>query len=270
MSEEIRPEDIAKKTVICRMPGMDAVTVRQDVAYQTTQSGDLLIDIYYPPDWKSETRLPAVVFVSGYPDPGIEKMLGCRFKEMGAYTSWGRLTAASGMAAITYTNREPATDLLALLQYIRHNAAELGIDEKRIGLWACSGNVPNALSALIEEGDSIRCAVFCYGLMLDLDGATSVADAARQWGFVNSCEGKSVADITQDVPLFIVRAGRDQMPRLNETIDRFVACALERNLPLTFVNHPSAPHAFDLFDQSETSIEIIRRILAFMQFHLAA
>jgi hypothetical protein len=29
-----------------------------------------------------------------------------------------------------------------------------------------------------------------------------------------------------------------------------------------------APHAFDLFHDSEVSREIIRRILAFLQFHL--
>lgn len=271
MSEEIRPDDIAKKTVVYQMPGTDAVTVRQDVEYRITDAGALAMDIYYPPDLKSGARVPAVVFVSGYPDPGFEKMLGCKFKEMRAYTSWGRLTAASGLAAITYTNREPATDIHALLQYIRQNSARLGIDENRIGVWACSGNVPNALSVLMQEGgDYLKCAVLCYGIMLDLEGSTSVADAARQWGFVNPCEGKSVDDLPKDVPLFIVRAGQDQMPHLNETIDRFMVKALTCNLPVTFVNHPSAPHAFDLFDSSETSREIIRRILAFMQFHLLA
>jgi hypothetical protein len=43
---------------------------------------------------------------------------------------------------------------------------------------------------------------------------------------------------------------------------------LTRNLPVTFVNHPEAPHAFDLLHDSETSHEIIRQILAFMRFHL--
>jgi acetyl esterase/lipase len=72
------------------------------------------------------------------------------------------------------------------------------------------------------------------------------------------------------LPLFIARAGQDQVPHLNETIDRSLLKALTRNLPVTFVNHPAAPHAFDLFYDSATSREIIRQILAFMRFHLPA
>jgi hypothetical protein len=105
------------------------------------------MDIYHPPDSKSEAMIPAVIFVSGYPDPGVQKRIGCKGKEMESYISWGQLTAASGLVAITYTTgKEPAPDIHALLQYVRQNAAVLGIDENRIGLWACSGNVPNALS----------------------------------------------------------------------------------------------------------------------------
>jgi len=37
----------------------------------------------------------------------------------------------------------------------------------------------------------------------------------------------------------------------------------------TFVNHETAPHAFDLVTDSETTREIIRQILAFMRAHLA-
>ena len=60
------------------------------------------------------------------------------------------------------------------------------------------------------------------------------------------------------------------MPGLNQALDDFVHEALTRNLPVTVVNHSDGPHAFDLFDDSEISREIIRRILQFMQFHLTA
>ena len=51
-------------------------------------------------------------------------------------------------------------------------------------------------------------------------------------------------------------------------MDRFAAKALAANLPLTLVNHPNGPHAFDLFDESDTSREIVRRVLRFLSFEL--
>jgi hypothetical protein len=52
-------------------------------------------------------------------------------------------------------------------------------------------------------------------------------------------------------------------------MDRFLATALARNLPVTIVNEPGAPHAFDLLHDTDATREIVRRILAFAQFTLA-
>ena len=60
--------------------------------------------------------------------------------------SWAQLIAASGVIAIAYTNREPETDLDALIQHVRENAASLQIDGGRLGVFAASGNVPLALA----------------------------------------------------------------------------------------------------------------------------
>ncbi len=269
MSEETRQNDISKKKVVYEMPGMDAVTIRRDVEYQETDAGALTMDIYYPPDWKSGAQTPAVVIVTGYPDLGFAAKVGCKFKEMGSSVSWGQLMAASGLVAITYTNREPAADLHSLLDYVRQNSESLGIDETRIGLWSSSGNVPLALSVLISEAQEyLKCAVLCYGYMLDLEEATGVAEMARAVGFVNPCAGSLVDDIPKHIPLFIARAGQDELPHLNETLDRFLSKALTYNLPVTFVNHAAAPHAFDLLHDSEETREIIKQILSFMRFHM--
>jgi dienelactone hydrolase len=269
MSQEAEPNGMTKKRVVYRLPGMDAVTVRQDVEYRQAETGALTMDLYYPSE--SAAPPPAVLFVTGYPDAGFQQMFGCKLKEMGSYVSWGRLAAVSGLVAITYTNQEPATDALAVLRYVRENAAALGIDANRIGVWSCSGNVPTALWVSMQESqDFLRCVVLCYGVMLDLDGSTGVAESAAQWRFANPAAGRSVEDLPQGLPLFIARAGRDEVPHLNESIDRFLAKALARNLPVTLVNHPEAPHAFDILQDSETTREIIRRILGFLRFHLAA
>lgn len=271
MGQETQRHIITKKKVVYQLPGVDAVTVRRDVECPVSGADVLTLDIYYPPEANGGTRTPAVVFVLGYSDLGFQKMLGCKQKEMESYISWAQLAAASGLVAITYTTTEPTTDIHALLRYVRHNAVSLGIDDNRIGLWACSGNVPNALSVLMREtSDYLKCAVLCYGMMLDLGGDTSVAEAAKRWGFVNPCAGKSVDDLAQNIPLFIVRAGKDETPHLNETIDRFMVEALNYNLPIRFANHAVAGHSFDVMDDSEASREIIKQVLAFMQYHLLA
>jgi hypothetical protein len=188
---------------------------------------------------------------------------------MGSSVSWGKLIAASGMIAITYTNLEPGADIHALLEHIRINAEALGIDGNKIGLWASSGNVPLALSLLMEsQRDYLKCAALCYGYMLDMDGCSGVAEAARQFGFVNPAAGKTVQHLRRDVVLFVARAGQDQLPHLNELLDRFLGEALARNLNISFINNADGPHAFDLLHDSELSREIVRQILAFLRFHL--
>jgi acetyl esterase/lipase len=227
------------------------------------------MDLYLPPAPKAD-RLPAVVFVSGYADAALQAFTGSKLKEWQSYIGWGKLAALSGIAGVTYSAHQPAMDLGALLQYLHAHAAELGIDEKRIALWACSGNVPNALAALMQgSGYNFPCAVLCYGYTLDLDGHTAVADTAKTYGFANPAAGRTVDDFAA-IPLLLVRAGRDQLPGLNRAMDEFAAKALARNLPLSLVNHAEAPHAFDLFHNSDTSREIIRQVLAFLQFHLKA
>jgi hypothetical protein len=269
MTHETTAEQVAKKTVVYNIPAADEVVVRRDLEYGSP-SGPLTLDLYRPPEPKTGTRIPAVVLVAGYPGTGVRKRIGCAFKEMGSTVSWARLIAASGMGAIAYTNREPAGDLHAVLDHLRRNASSLLIDDQRLGLWASSGNVPVALSALTSGRQRLRCAVLCYGYMLDLEGSTAVAEASRRFGFVNAAAGRSIDDLPRDVALFVARAGRDERPGLNEALDRFVARALARDLALTVTNQAGAPHAFDLFDDSDASRDTVEQVLAFLQARLLA
>jgi len=270
MSQPSQRHEMATKKVLYHLPGEDSVVIRRDVEYQTTSDGPLTADFYYPPNVESGARLPAVLFVIGYSDVGAQAMLGCRFREMESFISWGKLAAASGLVGITYsTGKEPAADVHAIVQYVRENAATLEIDENRIGVWACSGHGPVALSLLMQGGQEyLKCAALCYAILLDLDGSASVAELAQTFRFVNPNVGKSVEDLPRELPLFLGRCGRDEVPHLDEVMDRFVAKALAANLPVALVNHPEAPHAFDITHDSETSREIIRQVLAFLRFHL--
>jgi hypothetical protein len=255
------PQDIAAKRVLYSLPGMGAISVQKDVEYQRSGDGPLTMDLYYPPRPEGGA-LPAVVFVTGFPDPGTRKVLGRAAKDMGSYVSWAQLVAASGLVAVTYVNHEPA-DVRAVFDYLRQQAAALGVDGERLGVWSCSGSGPMGLSMLMQDGPHPACGALVYPYTLDLDGSSGTAAAAKQWGFTDACQGKSIDDVARDRPIFVARAGQDQMPALNATLDRFVAAALARNLPMTMVNHATGPHAFDLFDDSETTRDVIRQILAF-------
>jgi hypothetical protein len=265
------PVSITERPVVWEIPGMAEVSVERDVVYQAGEGGEspLTLDLYRPAEAAHGARLPVVILVAGFPGQGVERRMGCKFKHMGSSVSWGRLIAASGMVAIAYDNRSPAADLVTLLAALRRHAEPWGLDEQRIGLWASSGNVPLALWLLMEAAP-LRCAALLYGFTLDAAGMTAVAESARAWGFANPAAGRTVADLPAGLPLFIARAGHDEIPGLNETLDRFVAGTLASNLPLSLVNHPAAPQAFDLLLKSEGTRAVILAILAFLRFHLVS
>ena len=271
MTQVKNRHEITFKKTVYESPGMDAIKLRPDVPYGESGPAPLSMDLYFPMGAQVGGRLPVVIFVAGFPDPGFEAFAGCKLKETAGYTSWGKLAAASGIVGITYTNREPVADLDRLAAFVQNHAESLGIDEHRMALWACSGNVPTALGLLMQERSiAFKAAVLSYGVMLDPDGSIGIETAAAQLGFANPCARRSEADLPKDLPLMIVRAGQDVVPGVNASIDRFVAAALGRNLPVTVVNHPTAPHSFDLLDDTEASREVIRQILAFLRFHLRA
>jgi hypothetical protein len=100
MSAQTPRHEITMKKLVLDLAGTESVTVRRDVEYGMTDSGPLVMDLYYPPAAASGSRLPAVVIVGGYPDVGVPTVLGCTFRQMEFCTGWARLIAQHGMVAI--------------------------------------------------------------------------------------------------------------------------------------------------------------------------
>ena len=256
---EAKLREIAKKTVLYRMPGTDDVFVRS-ATYNAGQTA-LPMDIYYPKEPAQGDRLPLVIIAFGYADPEGN------LRRFGPVTSWARLIAASGMATVIYANTDPAENIHAVLAHLRTNAAALNVDEERIGLYAASANVAVALSALMRDAGITAASLLC-GYTMDLDGSTGVADAAKQFLFANACAGKTVDDLPADVPMLFVRAGRDQFPGINEALDKVIVRALARNLPLTFINYPSGVHGFEFEEDTDVSRDIVQQVLTFLRTRL--
>ena len=265
---ESNVQDFLRRRLCLTLPRMSEVVVRRDVPY-VKDDGNRVMDIYDLPRPTSGPR-GAVVIVPGYPDraPAADRR---GYRDIGWTTSMAQLAAASGLVAVTYTTTDPEAGLQEVLRHLHSHAAEWDVDPRRLAVLASSGNAPTALSAVRKSAATpLACAVFEYGCLLDLDRSTVVAGAAQAFGFANPMHNLSIEDLRSDVPLLIVRAGKDQFEAMNASIDPFVAAALRHNLPLTCINHPSGPHAFDLFDDSRAAQIVVRQVLAFLALHLDA
>lgn len=250
--------DPTRLGLVHTVPGAADVTVERGLSYATA-AGPLPFDLYRPP---GVDRPPVVVLVVGFPDPGAAAFFGAPFKDWVSYGDWGRAIAATGLAAVTYANREPA-DVTALLAHLRDHGAALGLDATRLGIWACSGHVPNALAVIARERPA--CAALLYGFFLDLDGATAVRDAAAQFRFAAP---PVAVDELRGVPLLVVRAGADTTPGLEPTLQRFVGAARDRGLDLALHDLPTAPHSFDLLVPGPETGAAIDEVLAFLRRNL--
>jgi dienelactone hydrolase len=263
-------EENTKPSVVYRVPGMENVIIKKDIEYFAEQGTSLTVDMYYPPGFKFGSNLPAVLEVFGYSNEATKKLAGGRLKDWSWPRSWGKLIAASGMMALIYETDSPEKDLNILLQFLQDRADEFCIDRNRIGIYSCSANVPTALVNCMDETKKyFRCAVFYYGffLMTGQKNIQEIEALSEQMGFsVPKLNAES--KLRDDLPLLIVRAGLDNVPHLNSTIDHFISRAVSQNLQINFINYPEGQHGFDAYDDNDQSREIIKKTIDFWKFHL--
>ena len=268
-------EDLAERVarpVIYRLPDMDRVRAILNLKYSDVDNPDLLMDVYLPPDLEPHERRPLVVLIHG--GAGSEH----RPKDWGIFQSWGRLLAAAGMVAAMFTHRfrpppqlllaEAASDLSAALLYLQSNAESFHADGDRVGVcaWSSGGELLSPL--LAERPEFVRCLVAFYALLDVQQYAPAGDSAALQYLRAFSPIASLPEDASTLMPMLIVRAGRDEIPTLNDALDRFVAKALAANAPITVMNHPTGGHGFDNQDDEERATQIIRRSIEFMRSHL--
>jgi dienelactone hydrolase len=72
----------------------------------------------------------------------------------------------------------------------------------------------------------------------------------------------------KEIPIFVARAGLDEIPTMNDSIDRFIARAIRENANVTVMNHPAGAHGFDNQNDDDRSREIMEFLLAFARRHL--
>lgn len=214
--------EVTTRRVLDQIPGMQSVPVRDD-SFTGANGQPLPMRTY-------GDQGPIVVILAGYPDAGVEKHVGCKFMEYEWTINMAQLVAASGMTAVTHSNRDPLPDAKALLEH-------LAAPGRKVGVWSCSGHGPVVLRAAPHANAAV---------------------------LINPI----TEDFCPEIPLFVVRAGNDQTPGLNAALDGFVTRAIADNRPLTLVNYPDAPHAFDLFHDRPETVRILQQALDFLRANL--
>lgn len=240
------PAEISIKPLVMPVPRAD-IRVRRDVIYRD----DMDADIFRPADGE---RFPAIIFIHGGPIPD-----GARGQRMRMFSDYGPLAAAMGFTGIIFSHRywgsegilRSADDVAALIEFA-HQQPE--VDPERLVFWAFSGGGA-FLSFAFNQHDV--CAMVAYYAALDvitpeLRARLSPVERLRSGAH---CP-----------PVFIARAGNDY-PRLNATIDQFVAEALRRNVELELMTHAEGVHGFDVLNDDDRSRAIIRRTFEFIRGH---
>jgi acetyl esterase/lipase len=256
--------------VVYTVPGMDNVKVVSNLKYISTNDPNVLMDVYLPSEVKTVEKRPAVIFIHG----GVKTQYTP--KDWGIYTTWGRLIAASGFVGVTFTHRleypnksleNAAQDVMAAINYVRANADKYNVDKERICLIAFSAGGPMLSLGMRGDTPFVRCLIGFYAFM-DIQQSdyrkTETAENLKAFSPIAHLQ----RDASKIPPMFIARAGRDEVPTMDDSIDRFVSEALVKNIALAFMNHPQGVHGFDNQNDDERSREIIRGAIAFMQVHL--
>jgi len=259
------------RPVVLAIPGMDRVSVRRDIIYKREGATSLAMDVYTPPDLPAGSTRPAVIFIHGGLPASLASM---KPKDWGVDKSYGRLVAASGLSGVTFNYRmgfpEPdleraASDVTDLINYVRQHGAELGVDKDRICLAAYSAGGPMLSLGMRGSTPYIKSLVAMYAILdvrhSPLYHKCCTTDELQRFSpaaYLDSRAGRLP-------PIFVGRAGRDEVPGLLEGMDGFVARGVATNAPIEFLNDPLAFHAFDNQPADPGAKAVVRAELAFMK-----
>lgn len=274
-AQENKPQktmaELVNMPVVYQIAGTEKVKIINDLKYSNTNDSNLLLDVYLPPNLKKNEKRPVVFFIHGGAGSQFQP------KNWGFYKSWGKLAAASGMIAITFTHRlgfpnpllkEAFSDVQAAVNFIRKESSKFNVDPEQVCLMAFSAGGPLLSPIMKEKPSYIKCLVAFYSFM-------DIQQSEIHHQFEKPETIKDFSPIIQLTtnpeklpPFFLARCGKDMIPTMNDSIDRFINEGIKQNATLTVMNHPTGLHGFDSQNDDKRSREIIKSAIEYMKFHL--
>jgi acetyl esterase/lipase len=248
--------DPMKIPIFYSVPGMDAVRVERELVFRSVGDTQLKADIYLP---AKPGTYPVVLLVSG---GAVHDWRAAAF-----YTSLARVLAAEGIAAVSFDkrfSRESASaqtaseDTLALVDFLRSQAARYGLDTSRLCSWHFSAG-GRVAGAMLGEKSPAACVIVTYAILSFGDEQDTDPKLAPYSALVQARERGD-----RMPPTLVVRAGRDNQA-LNDRIDAFVAAALAKNAPVTLINYPAGAHGFEIIDDTDETRRVIARSIEWLK-----
>ena len=225
--------------VVYTLPEMDSVLLASELSYFKT----VKVDIYYPPNYKFEKKLPVVIQTHGTTETFAFD------NDNLIEISQAKLIAASGMVVISaQASRDPLLNFYHLLDFLAVNADLLGIDINNIGFWDTLDMGGPMMVALQNKGLAFR-GNFKAAVML----TPLVTELANP------------ADFPPGFSLFVVNGSDTGDNR--QLIDTFVEQVRASNLPVEYIHMGDMPF-FYIDDNSQTSKDTVRKALEFLKSRL--
>ncbi len=221
------------KPFVYKPDGIEKIRIKENTVYQSIKGEQLMFDLYLP---SVKGEFPILIFLN---------TIGSNARTWEIYKGWGKASAYEGIAAINYDTRpgKVVEDFDSLMAYLKRNEAELEIDPERIAVYAASANMNLGMQIMMDSTRKyIRAGLAHYG-------------------------GSNTTKFRMDVPVFMVRAGLDNITT-NLGVDDLAQRAINAGVSLTFHNYTGGHHGYEIEDDNDYSRFLIKQSLAFIKTHL--
>lgn len=231
--------------VVLDSPETKAVVVKKDVTYFRDERSTLGIDLYSPPGMKAGEKRPAVIFFNAIGDSPA----GGKVKDWGIYSSWPRLVAAHGMIGISMDadGSRIQDSLRGIFAFLEKEGPAHGIDPARLGVYAASANTTQSIVYLMSDG-----------------AAKGIKAAALYYGATPTAETR----LRKDLPVLFILAEGDAQGGMGQASMGLWQRVAQERAPWTLMFAADLLHAFDAFQDNDTSRRVVMQTIDFWRTHL--
>ena len=236
-------------------PKADKVLVHRETYTLNDLSGELPVDLYYPPGYRFKKPLPAVVVVGG----NINWSSSITLAEL--LSGHGFLTIVP--ETLDMVKQDTPDPLASLISHVLEDAPRLFIDSNRLAIWSEGHPSSLALQVAMDRQhdfhDSLRAAVFASPVMT----------------FGKNNFDYDPAWISPQLPVLITQGEEDSLYEVKTSIKLFMkaaasAASAAAGAPaqVTHLKVPGGNHNWMTEQDTKASREAIRTEIEFLEKHL--